>query len=259
MNAWITATSSWSELCMAMGCTRVIYPGSLSHFYDVNATGTFYNFVHVQEPSACPIQAIEAEFARRGLPFAVRIPRQESYLGFGESLSAQNFSLVPIWTMMRHEVESGERSPEVTVEEVDRSHLSDWIETSNIPDLPDIHRVTQRDMVSKASLTKSIHLLLATYKNKPAGTTLLFIKDRIASIHFVATRPEFRRKHIATSIVLDAINRIEDEGADLVWLRTRKGGIGEQVYLQIGFKPFADILTYSRTPNLDSQSVSVRY
>jgi ribosomal protein S18 acetylase RimI-like enzyme len=257
-DSWFRATSSWSELCLAMGCTRVIFPGSSGHFYDVNATGTFYNFVHVQEPSTCPIETIQAEFARRGLPFAVRIPRRESYLGFVESLYSKNFLLVPVWIMMRHENEFGERSPKVVVAEIDRSHLSEWIGTSNIPDLPDIHRVTQREMISRAFLTKSIRLLLATYDNKPAGTALLFLKDRIGSIHFVATRPEFRRKRVATTVVLEAINRLEDEGVDFVWLRTRKGGIGEQVYLQIGFKPFADILTYSKTPDLDSQSVMAR-
>jgi GNAT superfamily N-acetyltransferase len=94
--------------------------------------------------------------------------------------------------------------------------------------------------------TEYVRLLLAAYKNKNAGVALVFLKDQVASIHLVATLPEFRRKRVATSIVLEAIEQV-DEDADLVWLRTRKGGIGEKVYLKIGFKPFVDILTYSQT------------
>ncbi|HMK83902.1 MAG TPA: GNAT family N-acetyltransferase, partial [Candidatus Bathyarchaeia archaeon] len=97
----------------------------------------------------------------------------------------------------------------------------------------------------------SSHLLLARLDNKPVGRGLLYIKDQVASIHMMSTIPEFRRKHVATTIVKHALNRLKGERIELTWLRTRKGGMGEKVYLKIGFKPILEILTYTRTPNLD--------
>ncbi len=80
---------------------------------------------------------------------------------------------------------------------------------------------------------------------------MLYLKGAVASIHMMATLPEFRRKHVATTIVLHALNGLKNERTDLVWLRTRKGGAGEKVYVRIGFESVLDILTYTRTPDLE--------
>jgi ribosomal protein S18 acetylase RimI-like enzyme len=256
---WVRTTSNWSELCLAMGCTRVTIDGCLAHMFDVSVTGTFYNFAIVQHPDTCSIRTIEAEFVERHLPFAVRIPRQESYFEFEKSLSAIGFSLTPVWTMMKHNEERGSISPEITVEQISPQRLAEWMAVSNIFSLPDIHRAAQQKLVSRATRVESVCLLLASFNNNPAGVALVFHKDGVGSIHLVATLPKFRRKNVATTIVLQAIEQMKDDEIDLIWLRTRKGGIGEKVYSRIGFKPFVDILTYAQIPALDqAMAVPVR-
>ena len=63
---------------------------------------------------------------------------------------------------------------------------------------------------------------------------MLFLKDHVASIHMIATLSEFRRMRVATTVTLEAVRRARKEKADLVWLRTRRGGIGEKVYARSG-------------------------
>jgi ribosomal protein S18 acetylase RimI-like enzyme len=89
---------------------------------------------------------------------------------------------------------------------------------------------------------------MASLQEKSVGAGLFFMKDQIASIHMVATLTDFRRKHVATTVTLEAIRRARKDKADLVWLRTRKGGTGEKVYTKIGFTSFSDILSYTKTP-----------
>jgi ribosomal protein S18 acetylase RimI-like enzyme len=91
----------------------------------------------------------------------------------------------------------------------------------------------------------------------PVGRGLLFVKDGVASIHMMTTVPEFRRRHIATTIVLEALDRLRDEKTELIWLRTRRGGIGEKVYLKSGFDSAFDILTYTRTPDCEDMSPAI--
>ena len=252
-DTWCKATCNWSELCVEMGCGRVRLPGGLLHTYDVGVTGTFYNYVLVQDPNSFSLRMTEAEFSRRGLPFAIRIPRENSFSEFERSLCDARYALVPVWKLMTHEKDAGERNRAVTVERVGSDRLADWIAIISTGfNLSEKHRVTQYEMVRRASRSESVQLLLAILNEKPVGTGLLYFKDRIASIHMISTLPEFRKKHVATTIILEARDRCKDEKANMIWLRTRKGGIGEKVYSKIGFKPFSDILTYTRTPNLDS-------
>ena len=62
----------------------------------------------------------------------------------------------------------------------------------------------------------------------------------------VSTIPEFRRKYVATTLILEVLETLKNKGVELLWLRTRKGGIGEKVYEKIGFKPILDILTFTK-------------
>lgn len=56
----------------------------------------------------------------------------------------------------------------------------------------------------------------------------------------IATLSDFRRTHVATTVTLEAIRRPRKTRVGLVWLRTRKGGVSENVYARIGFTAFAE-------------------
>jgi len=151
---------------------------------------------------------------------------------------------------MVHEKVIGERNPDVDVKNVASSQLSEWITASNINELSQISRAARRKMLEEASQTSKTKFLLARLEEKPAGVGMLFMEGHVASIHMMATLPEFRRRHVATTIVLQALT-LRNGNIDLTWLRTRKGGMGEKVYTNLGFSSITNILSYTTTPELE--------
>jgi ribosomal protein S18 acetylase RimI-like enzyme len=251
MNVWEEATENWSELRVAMGCTRIEVPGAVVHAYPINRSGPFYNSAFVQNPQSFAIEKVETVFAERMLPFAITIPRLEPYAGLGILLREQGYSPAPAWTLMTHKELIGKSNPEVRVEEIDRSKLEDWFGLQDV--FPDVEnsRATRREMIEMIARKKPAQFLVAHVNGNPVGAGLLFLKDHVASIHMIATLTAFRRRHVATTVTLEAVRRAKNENAGLIWLRTRRGGIGQKVYGKIGFEVFSDVLSYTKTPEYE--------
>ncbi|MGP8068470.1 MAG: GNAT family N-acetyltransferase [Candidatus Bathyarchaeia archaeon] len=258
MDIWLEATDNWSELRVAMGCARIMIPGALVHTYPIHRSGTFYNSAFVQNPQSFVIEEVEHVYAERKLPFAITIPRLKPYGKLGKSLEEQGYSLAPPWTLMTHKELTGRSSPEVRVEEINRSKLRDWFEMQDAFPHAENSESTRLDMIKRLSMEKSAHLLMASLQEKLVGAGLLFMKDQVASIHMIATLTNFRRRHVATTVTLEAIRRARKGKADLVWLRTRKGGTGEKVYTKIGFTVFSDILSYTKTPQHEDANLQLK-
>jgi ribosomal protein S18 acetylase RimI-like enzyme len=255
MDIWQEATANWSKLCVAMGCTRIRVLGALVHTYPIHRSGTFYNSAFVQNPQSFVIEEVEHAYAERKLPFAITLPRLKPYGKLGKSLEEQGYSPAPPWALMTHKELIGKCSPEVRVEEIDQSKLGDWFEMQDAFPHVESSNSTRLEMIKKVSKEKSARLLIASLQEKFVGAGLLFMKDQVASIHMIATLTDFRRRHVATTVTLEAIRRARKDKADLVWLRTRKGGTGEKVYTKIGFTAFSDILSYTKTPQYEDSNL----
>lgn len=255
MDIWQEATDNWSGLCVAMGCTRISVPGAFVHTYPIHRSGAFYNSAFVQNPQFFVIEEVEHVYAERKLPFAITLPRLKPYRELCKSLEEQEYSLAPPWTLMTHKELTGRSSLEVRVEEIDRSKLGGWFEMQDAFPHVESSKSTRLEMIKKVSREKSAQLLMASLQEKFVGAGLLFMKDQVASIHMIATLTDFRRRHVATTVTLEAIRRAREDKADLVWLRTRKGGTGEKVYMKIGFTVFSDILSYTKTPQHEDSNL----
>ena len=257
MDVWRVATNNWSELRVAMGCRRVRVRGGLAHTYPIQRSGTFYNSAFVQTPQSFVIAEVERLYAERKLPFAITLSSLKPYENLGKSLERLRYSLAPTWTLMTHTKLTGGSgsNPEVRVAEIDRSNLGEWFELQDSFPQAEKSRQTRLEMIERVSKEKSARLLIASLQGKFVGAGLLFMKHKVASIHMIATLSDFRRKHVATTVTLEAIRRSKESEARLVWLRTRKGGIGEKVYSKIGFTPFADIRSYTKTPEYEEANL----
>jgi len=249
-NVWFQVTGNWSKLCLAMGCIRIRLPGAFVHVYDVGRSSTFYNCVLVHDPALFHADEAQRIFEERKLPFSVKIPDLKSFADLAEALRADEYSLLPPWNLMMHEKVIGEGNPDVVVKSVASSQMSEWITASNINELPQISRVARRKMLEEASQTSKAKFLLARLEEKPVGVGMLFMEGHVASIHMMSTLPEFRRRHVATTLVLQALT-LRNGDIDLTWLRTRKGGMGEKVYTNLGFSSITNILSYTTTPELE--------
>jgi ribosomal protein S18 acetylase RimI-like enzyme len=247
MDIWRQATENWSELCAAMGCTRMQVPGAIVQSYPIERSGPFYNSAFVQKPQSFEIEKVESIFAERRLPFVIVIPRLESYAELGKSLVEHGYSAAPAWCLMIQKELVGESNPKVRVDEIDRSGLNDWFALQDAFPHVQSSKAARLEMIERLSGNGSAQLLLASINHKPVGTGLLYLNEHVASIHMIATLNELRRRHVATTVTLEALRRARKEKVDLVWLRTRRGGIGEKVYAKIGFNVFSDILSYTKT------------
>jgi len=246
-DTWRSSTDNWSKLCVAMGCSRISLPCGVVQTYPINRSGPFYNSVFVQNPQSFDLKQVEGVFAERKLPFSVVFPSLEPLWELGKSLSEQRYSLAPPWNLMVHEELIDRSNPDVRVEEIGSHKLRDWFELQSV--FPDVEssRRARLEMIETVSRKDSAHLFLASVEERPVGAGLVFINDEVASIHMIATLPEFRRRHVASTVALEAIRRARKDKSRLVWLRTRKGGTGEKVYTKIGFAPISDILSYTKT------------
>jgi len=251
MDVWREATRNWSELCVAMGCSRTEVAGALVLTYPIQRSGAFYNSALVQNPQSIPIEKIEELYAERNLPFAVILPKLKPYTELGRLLEERGYSPAPAWTLMTHKEWVGRGNPEVRVDEINGDQLGEWFELNDVFPHAESYGPTRLEMIERIAKEKSAQLLLASLQRKYVGAALLFMKYQVASIHLVATLTEFRRRHVATTVTLEAIRRAGKDVAGLLWLRTRKGGTGEKVYTRIGFAPFADIQSYTKTPQYE--------
>jgi ribosomal protein S18 acetylase RimI-like enzyme len=255
MEVWQRATENWSELCVAMGCTKIRVPGALVHVYPINRSGSFYNSAFVQDPGSFVIREVEHVYAERKLPFAIILPRLKPYETLSKLLEELEYSLAPPWMLMTLKELTGNSSPEVKVEEIDRSKLRIWFELQDAFPQVESSRLTRLEMIEKVSREKSAQLLLASLQERAVGAGLLFMKDQVASIHMIATLTAFRRRHVATTVTLEAIRRAQKSRPELVWLRTRRGGTGEKVYTKLGFEVVSDILSYTKTPQYEDSNL----
>jgi len=255
---WQDSTDNWSKLCVAMGCEKISLPGAVVQTYQINRSGSFYNSVFVQNPQSFEVKQVEGVFAERNLPFSIILPSLKPYRELSNSLSEQRYLLAPPWSLMVHEASIDRSSPDVRVEEIHSSKLADWFELQDAFPHVESSRQARLEMIERVSREDSTHLFLASLEGRSVGAGLLFIKDQVASIHMIATLPEFRRRQVATTVTLEAIGRARRDKADLLWLRTRKGGTGEKVYTKIGFTSFSDILSYSRTPQCEDSNLPPR-
>jgi ribosomal protein S18 acetylase RimI-like enzyme len=255
MDVWREATNNWSQLRVAMGCRRIRIRGGLAHTYPIQRSGTFYNSAFVQSPHCFSIEEVERLYAKRKLPFGIILPSLKPYGELGKSLEEEGYSVAPAWTLMTLKELTGGINPEVRVVEIDRSKLGEWFELLDVFPHAESSRATRREMIERVAKEKSAQLLIASLQGRFVGAGLLFMKDKVTSIHMIATLTEFRRRHVATTVSLEAIRRARKGTAGLVWLRTRKGGIGEKVYARIGFTPFSDILSYTKTPEYEDANL----
>ena len=255
MDVWRAATDNWNELCVMMGCTTTRLPGGIIQSYPIQRSGTFYNCVLVQNPQSFVPGEVERLFDERKLPFVIILPQLKPHLELGETLEGRGYVLAPPWILMIHNESVGQSSPEVKVEQIDESKVLDWLELQQVFPQSEGTRTTMLEMIRRLSKEDSTQLLIASLQEQFVGAGLLFMKNHVASIHMIATLAQFRRRHVATTVTLEAIRLAQKTRPSLLWLRTRRGGTGEKVYARIGFRLFTEILSYTKTPQFEETNL----
>jgi ribosomal protein S18 acetylase RimI-like enzyme len=259
MDVWQDVTDNWSELCVAMGCTRIEVPGAVVHAYPIYRSGPFYNSAFVRNPKSFSIERVGTVFAERKLPFVITFPSLKPYARLGKLLRERDYSPAPAWSLMTQKELIDKSNPEVSVYEIDSPELEDWFGLQDVFSHVVSSRVRRWEMIEKIAKKQPAKFLIANFHGNLVGAGLLFLKGHVASIHMIATLAAFRRRHVATTVTLEAVRRARNEHAGLIWLRTRRGGTGQKVYSSIGFEVYSDILSYTKTPEYEDTNLPPKW
>ena len=82
---------------------------------------------------------------------------------------------------------------------------------------------------------KGTSLLLGTMNGEPAGVAALFRTGKVCGVYCVGTHRDWRKKHIATTMLEFSHRSAVKEGRRLI-LQTILSDSAEGLYLKLGFK-----------------------
>jgi GNAT superfamily N-acetyltransferase len=119
--------------------------------------------------------------------------------------------------------------------ETGAGEAAEWIETAVADDvgLPD--ETLWRCVAANEARYVACRLYLGRVDGIPAGTCDLFESENWGRIDSVVTRPEFRRKGVASALVTYAVIESLTSGNNETYLFTEPGGHAERLYLRLGF------------------------
>ena len=112
-----------------------------------------------------------------------------------------------------------------------------WIDTalaSGFSENPDFWR----RVIEREACDPRVRLYLANCDGQNAGACSLFEANGWARVESVGTRPEFRRRGVASALVRRAIEDAQANENSVVYLFTEAGGDGEALYRTLGFVPW---------------------
>lgn len=81
---------------------------------------------------------------------------------------------------------------------------------------------------------------IAYLKGRPVATSLLYLGDRVAALHWVATIPAERRRGVGAAVTARAIGEAKQAGYLTLVLTASPDG--EAIYRRLGFRTYLDIV-----------------
>jgi GNAT superfamily N-acetyltransferase len=120
--------------------------------------------------------------------------------------------------------------------ETGRGEARDWIETAMSDSIGEGDEAMWRLVADREARMTGCRLYLALWDGAPAAACDLFSADGWGRIDSVVTRPEFRRRGIASALVAYVAGESLGMGNIATYLFTEAGGAGERVYTRLGFR-----------------------
>ena len=80
----------------------------------------------------------------------------------------------------------------------------------------------------------------------PAACARVLSADGVGQVEDVATAPEQRGRGLATSVVLGGIDRLQDEGIELILIVADADAWPRELYAKLGFDPLAEVSRFRR-------------
>ena len=219
-------------------CAWVLHCSSLPGYHDVNRA------LHLRDDGrGAEVVAGEviAHFRSRNQDVVADLDAVAESQGIGAALRKRG--IMPVMGRRAlmyypHPVPPIVSAPDVEVRKIavkgDTTALRLWVETNlnqtQAEADADYWRYTEWE-----ARTPLCHLYLGFLDGQPAGTCDLFADGGWGRIEMVETRPDFRRRGVASAVVAKAVADSLTMGHSQTYLFTDAEGEGERVYARLGF------------------------
>jgi GNAT superfamily N-acetyltransferase len=150
----------------------------------------------------------------------------------------------------------GVPDPSIVIERADGSLLGTWLETTAVGwghTTIDARRAS--DAFARAAAVIDQHgFLLASdaTDGRPLGTASLTIRDGLATLGGMSTRPSERRRGVQQALIRHRLRLARDAGCELATASTVPGGGSERNLTRAGFRPLYDKVTLVRSSGAES-------
>ena len=203
------------------------------------------NIAFVTRPLAGPdaqLAATKAYFAEHGLGFLVRIregldeaaERACERLGMQYTDTIPGMALAPI-------PPAPEGAPPVEVREVDASTFDAFVELNAASfDIP--LDACRRTITPRLLESPDARWYLGLAGGTPVATSVLFVTDRIAGVHFVSTDAAYRGRGIGEAMTRHAVLEGAKLGLTAGYLEASE--MGYPIYQRMGFRHVTGYKTY---------------
>lgn len=186
-------------------------------------------------------QEVVTYYRARGLPPIADVDAVAEAQSLGAAL--RRLGVAPVrgdWLLMRYARDEPPAVPPNAVEvravpnETGAGETRDWIEIAQ-GNPEDEHAALWRAVVAQEARFRECRLYLGLLDGQPAGTCDLFAAEGWGRIESVMTRPEFRRRGVASALVARAVADSLQNGHTETYLFTEPDSDAERLYTRLGF------------------------
>ncbi len=150
----------------------------------------------------------------------------------------------------------GAPDPSIVIERADGSLLGAWLETTATGwGHTTIEARRASDAFSRAAAVidqQGFVLASDATDGRPLGTASLTIRDGLATLGGMSTRPSERRRGVQQALIRHRLRLAQDAGCDLATSSTVPGGGSERNLTRAGFRPLYDKVTLARSSGAES-------
>jgi N-acetylglutamate synthase-like GNAT family acetyltransferase len=217
----------------------------------------FFNrggFIKVRADAERSLERMEVEFERRGRVPHVFVQSNRTHRALLGAFAEKGYRIADQMSVMEMgAIPSFEGvNPDLVLELVgggggkgsdgddDEGRLKEWAATylrafyGETRLLGNVNAVVERISKKKTKKGEEVSFLLASSKKKPVGVLALSRSAKVCGAYCVGTDPEYRGKHIATTMLEFSHRLAEGEGRRLI-LQTILSDSVEALYLKLGF------------------------
>jgi ribosomal protein S18 acetylase RimI-like enzyme len=199
------------------------------------------------------IEAVLGHFRRHARPFTWHVGPSSTPEDLGDSLLAHGLTLGDDEPGMALELDhigaDPAPPPGLTIETVrDERGLEEWVSVWLFP-LPDDARRYLLAVLRGRGLDADLpwRFSLGRLNGVPVATSELFVGEGVASVQYVVTLPEVRRRGIGTAMTSQVLRDAHALGYKVAVLTASPDGIGS--YRRLGFREFCRVRRYEWEPS----------